>query len=331
MNLTSISSRTTKHHVNLHQSLSIDEAISLIEKLQANLNQAVVIDEPVLKLIIATILADGHLLLVDVPGVGKTLIAKTLAHSISASFKRIQCTPDLLPSDITGTSIYHRKEERFIFVAGPLFAQFVLVDEINRATPRTQSSLLESMAENQVTVDGDVHYMEKPFFLIATQNPIETAGTFPLPEAQLDRFLISLSIGYPDFDDEVRILEREEYEDPLSHIEPVLSPLDILALQQLVRTISVARPLKEYIVALIVATRNHSDILLGASPRGGVALQRAAQAIAILNRRNFVTPDDVKQVAKHVLTHRLITYEQDRDIQDEVIDSILSTVPIPVR
>jgi len=173
--------------------------------------------------------------------------------------------------------------------------------------------------------------MEKPFFLIATQNPIETAGTFPLPEAQLDRFLISLSIGYPDFDDEVRILEREEYEDPLSHIEPVLSPLDILALQQLVRTISVARPLKEYIVALIVATRNHSDILLGASPRGGVALQRAAQAIAILNRRNFVTPDDVKQVAKHVLTHRLITYEQDRDIQDEVIDSILSTVPIPVR
>ncbi len=188
------------------QSLTIEAAISLSDRLQKNVKQAAVIEEQTLKLILVTILGRGHLLLDDVPGIGKTLVAKTLARSISASFKRIQCTPDLLPSDITGTSIYNQKEQLFIFVPGPLFAQFVLVDEINRATPRTQSSLLESMAERQVTVDGHQHQWEEPFFLVATQSPMETAGTCPLPEAQLDRFLISLSLGYPAFEDEILIL-----------------------------------------------------------------------------------------------------------------------------
>lgn len=309
---------------------TIEEAVHIIEGLQESVSRAVVVETQSLRLILTTILGNGHLLLEDVPGVGKTLVAKALARSISASFKRIQCTPDLLPSDITGTSIYNQKEQRFIFMPGPLFAQFVLVDEINRATPRTQSSLLESMAERQVTVDGQGYQLEAPFFLIATQNPIETAGTFPLPEAQLDRFLISLSLGYPEFENEVLILEREEHEDPLSKIDPVISPHDILTLQNLVRSIGVGRPLKEYIVKLLAATRNHPDVLLGVSPRGGVALQRASQAMALLNHRDFVTPDDVKAVASGVLAHRIITHERSNELAQNIINSILSSVPVPL-
>lgn len=304
--------------------------LSAIDRLQANINQAAVVKPEVLKLILTALLGRGHLLLEDVPGVGKTLVAKALAKSISASFKRIQCTPDLLPSDITGTSIYNQKEQKFMFVPGPLFAQFVLVDEINRATPRTQSSLLESMAERQVTIDGRRYQLEEPFFLIATQNPVETAGTFPLPEAQLDRFLVSLSLGYPHFEDEVLILEREEQEDPLNQIQPVLSPADIVTIQAQVQKVGVVRSLKEYIVRLLTATRSHPDVLLGVSPRGGVALQRAAQAMALLNHRSYVTPDDIKAVAKAVLTHRLITHERSNESAQAAIDSILTSVAIPV-
>jgi len=310
--------------------LSIRDAVGIIDQLQENVSRAAVVERQALRLILTTILANGHLLLEDVPGVGKTLVAKAVARSVSASFKRIQCTPDLLPSDITGTSIYNQKEQQFVFVPGPLFAQFVLVDEINRATPRTQSSLLESMAERQVTVDGQRHILDEPFFLIATQNPVETAGTFPLPEAQLDRFLISLSMGYPEFEDEVLILEREEHLDPLDQIQPVISPEDIVALQQLVRTIGVARPLKEYIVKLLTATRDHPDILLGVSPRGGVALQRAAQAMALLNHRDFVTPDDIKAVAPGVLTHRMMTHERSTELRQTTIAAILKSVPVPL-
>lgn len=309
---------------------NLTKAVSAIDRLQTNINQAAVVKPEILKLILTALLGRGHLLLEDVPGVGKTLVAKALAKSISASFKRIQCTPDLLPSDITGTSIYNQKEQKFMFVPGPLFAQFVLVDEINRATPRTQSSLLESMAERQVTIDGRRYQLEEPFFLIATQNPVETAGTFPLPEAQLDRFLVSLSLGYPHFEDEVLILEREEQEDPLNLIQPVLSPTDIVAIQGQVQKVGVVRSLKEYIVRLLTATRSHPDVLLGVSPRGGVALQRAAQAMALLNHRSYVTPDDIKAVAKAVLTHRLITHERSNESAQAAVDSILTSVPIPV-
>ncbi len=302
----------------------------LIESLSANIRSAVVVEPEKLQFILAALIARGHLLLEDVPGIGKTLVAKALAKSLAADFKRVQCTPDLLPSDITGSSLYDQQRQEFVFVPGPLFAHIVLVDEINRATPRTQSSLLEALAEGQVTCDGVTRALAQPFFVIATQNPVETAGTFPLPEAQLDRFLFSLNLGYPDPEDELLILEREEHADPLESLQPVLSLDNILQLQAAALRVEVARPVKEYIVRLVGATRGHPEVILGVIPRGGVAVQRAAQAIALLHGRDFVIPDDVKAVAPAVMAHRLMTRTRGLEAGRVVVTALLDQIEVPV-
>jgi MoxR-like ATPase len=302
----------------------------LIERLSAAILSGAVVETGKLRLILAALIARGHLLLEDVPGVGKTLVAKALAKSLATDFKRIQCTPDLLPSDVTGSSLYDQRRQEFVFVPGPLFAHVALVDEINRATPRTQSSLLEAMAEGQITTDGVTRLLEQPFFVIATQNPVETVGTFPLPEAQLDRFLFSLSLGYPGYESEVLILEREEHDNPLDGIQPVLALDDVLRLQESVLRVEVARPIKEYIVRLIGATSSHPEVILGVSPRGGVAIQRAAQAIALLNGRDFVIPDDVKAVAPAAMAHRLITRARGLASGEAVVSALLEQVEVPV-
>jgi MoxR-like ATPase len=306
-------------------------ANTTIKHLIKTIQKAVVIDEHKLELILAAMLARGHVLLEDIPGIGKTMVAKAIAKSMHASFKRVQCTPDLLPSDITGSAIFNQREQTFDFVEGPLFANLVLVDEINRASPRTQSSLLEAMAEGQVTTDGDTRLLPDPFFIIATQNPIEMAGTFPLPEAQLDRFLVMLDLGYPEYIDEVTILEREEHDNPLENVEAVLDMQDMVELQQQVREVDVVRQLKEYIVNINTATRTHAEVVLGISPRGGVALQRCAQALALIRGRDFVTPDDIKAAVYAVGTHRILTRDRKPATAKQVISDVLKNVRVPVE
>ena len=302
----------------------------LLARLSANIQSAAVVDPAKLRLILAALVARGHLLLEDVPGIGKTLVAKALAKSLAGEFKRVQCTPDLLPSDITGSSLYDQRRQEFIYVPGPLFAQVVLVDEINRATPRTQSSLLEALAEGQITVDGVTRLLGQPFFVIATQNPVETSGTFPLPEAQLDRFLFALTLGYPGEAAELLILEREEHANPLDDLQPVLSLEDVLHLQTAALQVTVARPVQEYIIRLVAATRTHRDVVLGVSPRGGVAVQRAAQALALMAGRGFVTPDDVKAAAPAAMAHRLMTRSRRLAAGQQVIGEVLGEVAVPV-
>jgi MoxR-like ATPase len=309
----------------------ITAAPKTIRALMKSINSAVVIDESKLELILASLIAGGHVLLEDVPGIGKTMIAKAIAKSMHASFKRVQCTPDLLPSDITGGAVYNQREQSFEFMEGPLFANIVLVDEINRASPRTQSSLLEAMAEGQVSTDGISRQLPSPFFIIATQNPIEMAGTFPLPEAQLDRFLVMLDLGYPEYEDEVMILEREEHLNPLDALEPVLEMSDIVSLQQQCREVDVVRPLKEYIVEINHATRSHKDTVLGISPRGGVAMQRCAQALALIRGRDFVTPDDIKAAVYAVGTHRLMTRDRKPETARQVLADVLGRIRVPVE
>lgn len=303
---------------------------AVISRLFGTVQQAAVIRPEKLELIVAALLARGHVLIEDVPGIGKTLVAKALARSIHATFKRIQCTPDLLPGDITGGAIFNQREGRFEFVPGPIFANVVLVDEINRASPRTQSSLLESMAEGQVTSDGFTRRLEPPFFLMATQNPIEMAGTFPLPEAQLDRFLVALSLGYPEFEEEVGILEREEHHDPLDGVEASVTLDEVLGMQQAAREISVMRSLKEYIVQIAGATRSHPDVVVGVSPRGGAALQRCAQSLALIRGRAFVTPDDIKTAARGVMPHRLMTRDRRAETAASVIEETLAGIRVPL-
>ncbi len=304
------------------------------QKLRQNIQKVIVGKDEIIDIALIAILCEGHLLLEDVPGTGKTTLAKTIAASLGCSFRRVQFTPDLLPSDVTGIYYYNQKSQEFEFRAGPIFTQILLADEINRATPRTQSSLLEAMQERQVTVDIETHRLKRPFLVLATQNPVELEGTFPLPEAQLDRFIMKLSLGYPDEEEEVAILTRFAQNDPLETLEEVVSPEEIIKMQDMVREVRVEESVQRYIVGVCRATREHDDIELGASPRATMALYRTCQALAAINGRDFVLPDDVKQMAPHVLTHRLMVNPQTRlrgRKPEEIIRDVVETVPVPVE
>ncbi|MEL4895178.1 AAA family ATPase [Crocosphaera sp. Alani8] len=277
-----------------------------IVALTDNLSRTIVGKEKPIRLVIVALLSGGHALLEDVPGVGKTLLAKSLARSIHGRFQRVQCTPDLLPTDVTGTNIWNPNSREFEFLPGPVFANVLLADEINRATPRTQSALLEVMEEKQVTVDGQARRVPKPFFVIATQNPVESQGTFPLPEAQMDRFTISLSMGYPSETEELQMLQNQLQQVRVEELKPCISLEDVEELQRLTSLVKVTPSLQQYMLGIVRATRTDDDISLGVSPRGTAALQRATQAVAFLEERDYATPDDVKFIAPYVLSHRLI-------------------------
>lgn len=306
----------------------------LAERVLANVGRVIVGKGEAIELALAAILCDGHLLIEDVPGIGKTTLARALAATLGCSFRRLQFTPDLLPSDVTGISYYNQKRQEFEFRPGPVMAQVLLADEINRATPRTQSALLEAMQERQITVDGETYPLPRPFLVLATQNPIELEGTFPLPEAQIDRFLMRIRLGYPSEAEENDLLLRFERRDPLPDLKPVCSPAEILAAQEEVRQVRVERSVREYLVRVVRATRDHPAVEVGASPRGALALYRACQALAGLRGRDFVLPDEVKRLAPAVLTHRLVISPQTRlrgRRPEEVLQEIVDTVPVPVE
>ncbi len=299
-----------------------------------NMSRVIVGKERSIELLMVALLADGHVLLEDIPGVGKTLVAKSLAKSIGATFKRVQFTPDLLPSDITGFNVYDQQKGEFIFQFGPVMTHVLLADEINRTIPRTQSSLLESMEERQVTVDGKTYPLPHPFFVMATQNPIDLEGTFPLPEAQLDRFLLRVRLGYPGQDEEVAILRRFQENDPLRELDAVATPREVAHLQEIRKGIRVSEPVRKYITDVVRATRDNPACNLGASPRGSLGLMRAGQAMAILRKREYVLPDDIKELALPVLAHRLILHEEVRlqgRSQEQVVGEILETLRVPTE
>ena len=303
-----------------------------LEALYENVRKVIVGKDDVIKLALTTLLARGHLLIEDAPGLGKTMLARAIAQSLHATFKRIQFTPDLLPSDVTGVTVFDPSRQRFEFFPGPIFTQVLLGDEINRTSPRTQSSLLESMEERQVTVDGKTHLLPEPFFVVATQNPIELEGTYPLPEAQLDRFLMRIELGYPKPAEEMQILSDQIREHPIHSLLPVLEADDLLSLQEKTREVRVGPEVQHYIVSLISATRKSPDVRLGVSPRGGLALMRAAPAHAFLHELSFVTPDSVKAVAPHVLSHRILL-DQHREYtglsKKKLIEKTLNETPVP--
>lgn len=310
--------------------MDLERDQNCVEKIRNNVERVIVGKSSVIDLMLTALLAKGHVLLEDVPGTGKTMLAKSIARSLDASFARIQFTPDLLPSDVTGLNYYHQKTGEFIFRPGPVFCHILLADEINRATPRTQSSLLECMEERQVTVDGETRALESPFMVIATQNPIETAGTFPLPEAQLDRFLMRLSMGMPGTEEELAILQRFLTRQPLEELQPVCAKEDLFHLQQDCLEVYVHPQLMEYMVHLAAATRIGREVRMGVSPRGTMALLRSARAYALVRGRDFVIPEDIKALAVPVLAHRLVLSAGSHSGQG-VIRGLLETVPVPTE
>ncbi|MDY7040285.1 MAG: MoxR family ATPase [Chloroflexota bacterium] len=305
-----------------------------IARVTENVKRIIVGKDEVIELAMVALLCEGHVLIEDVPGIGKTTLAKALARSLDCTFQRIQFTPDLLPSDVTGIYYFNQKAQEFQFRPGPVMSQILLADEINRATPRTQSALLEAMQERQITVDGETKPLPRPFMVLATQNPIELEGTFPLPEAQVDRFLLRIKIGYPTGEEENRILLRFEQDDPLEDLQPVATAAELLALQAEVRRVRVERSVREYAVFVVRATREHPSVDLGVSPRGTLALYKTSQALAAVRGRDYVIPDDVKELAPHVLTHRIMISPQTRlrgRTPEEVVMEVIDEVPVPVE
>jgi MoxR-like ATPase len=300
----------------------IQEFVKIIEE---NVEKVIIGKRSVLDLMMVALLCEGHVLLEDVPGVGKTMMARALATSLGGKFKRLQCTPDLMPNDVTGVSVFNQKTGTFEFHPGPIFVNILLVDEINRATPRTQSALLEAMQEQQVTVDGITYPLPRPFMVIATENPIEYEGTFPLPEAQLDRFLMRISVGYPSLADERRLLTHLQHEHPINHLEAIEEGAKLSAFQRQVWDIHVDETLHDYIVKISSATRHHSDLSLGASPRASLALFRAAQAYAAINGRDHMIPDDIQTLAPSILTHRL-TLSPEAELRGRLTNTILKDI-----
>ena len=306
----------------------------VINRIIGNIEKVMIGKRDVAELSLIALLAQGHVLLEDVPGVGKTMMVRALAKSVGANFRRIQFTPDLLPSDVTGVSIYNPKELEFQFVPGPIMGNIILADEINRTSPKTQSALLEAMEESSVTIDGVTHQLQKPFFVMATQNPIEYEGTYPLPEAQLDRFLLKMNMGYPTVEEEIEVLTRVQVAAPIEKLESVVSLDELLTLQNEVRQVYVDETIKKYIVELATATRENASVYLGVSPRGSIALMRASQSYAFIQGRDYVIPDDVQFLVKAVFAHRMILKSETKFegiTAEEIINRIIGQVPVPVQ
>ena len=311
---------------------SVQDLASAVQRVVGNVEKVIVGKAESVAFSLIAVVCRGHVLIEDVPGVGKTVLTKAIARSIGCTFKRIQFTPDLLPSDVTGVSIYNQKTGNFEFRPGPILAQIVLADEVNRATPKTQSALLEAMEEGQITVDGVSYKLPDPFMVMATQNPIEYEGTFPLPEAQLDRFMMNIKIGYPKPADEVNILDSQQHHHPLEDLTQIMSADELVLIQKQIRTIHVDHSIREYIVAIANATRHHPNTYLGVSPRGSLALVRASQALAAMRGRGYVVPDDIKLLVKPTLAHRIIVTPAARVrsmTSASILDEILQVVPVP--